>query len=166
MFPSRYHVEDITTNCTIVHIRLDYIQTNTRQSTYQHQSPCFTSLKANYPSQIMWKQSSNIWILIVTKGESPLLSNQWAMCALCKLKVSTLHSQCLLELNNDLTVTERIITVEYKLQSCGAQQSSGLTSFVFQRCRWDGKWSDLGRDSRLSGSLIGSPSEINIFILH
>ena len=32
------------------------------------------------------------------------------------------------------------------------------TSFVFQRCLWLGKWSDLGSDSRLSGSLIGSPS--------
>ena len=41
-----------------------------------------------------------------------------------------------------------------------------LTSFVFHRCLCEGKWSDLGRDSRLSGSLIGSPSEINIFILH
>ena len=33
-----------------------------------------------------------------------------------------------------------------------------LTSLVFQRCLWLGKWSDLGSDSRLSGSLIGSPS--------
>lgn len=35
-----------------------------------------------------------------------------------------------------------------------------LASLVFQRWRWLGKWSDLGRDSRLSGSLIGSPSVI------
>ena len=34
-----------------------------------------------------------------------------------------------------------------------------FTSFVFQRCLCVGKWSDFGRDSRLSGSLIGSPSE-------
>ena len=34
-----------------------------------------------------------------------------------------------------------------------------LTSLVFHLCRWVGKLSDLGRDSRLSGSLIGSPSE-------
>ena len=34
-----------------------------------------------------------------------------------------------------------------------------FTSLVFHRCRWVGKWSDFGRDSRLSGSLIGSPSE-------
>lgn len=33
-----------------------------------------------------------------------------------------------------------------------------LTSFVFQRCRCDGKLSALGRLSKLSGSLIGSPS--------
>ena len=33
-----------------------------------------------------------------------------------------------------------------------------LTSFVFHRCLWLGKWSDLGSDSRLSGSLSGSPS--------
>ena len=34
-----------------------------------------------------------------------------------------------------------------------------LTSFVFHRCLWEGKWSDLGSDSSDSGSLIGSPSE-------
>ena len=33
-----------------------------------------------------------------------------------------------------------------------------VTSFVFQRWRWVGKWSDFGSDSRDSGSLIGSPS--------
>ena len=33
-----------------------------------------------------------------------------------------------------------------------------LTSLVFHRWRWVGKWSDFGNDSRDSGSLIGSPS--------
>ena len=35
-----------------------------------------------------------------------------------------------------------------------------ITSFVFHRCLWLGKWSDFGNDSRLSGNLSGSPSEI------
>ena len=34
-----------------------------------------------------------------------------------------------------------------------------LTSLVFHRWRWVGKWSDFGNDSRDSGSLIGSPSK-------
>lgn len=34
-----------------------------------------------------------------------------------------------------------------------------LTSLVFHRCRWVGKWSARGKLSKLSGSLIGSPSE-------
>lgn len=34
-----------------------------------------------------------------------------------------------------------------------------LTSLVFQRCRWVGKWSARGKLSKLSGSFIGSPSE-------
>ncbi len=29
---------------------------------------------------------------------------------------------------------------------------------MFHLCRWLGKWSDLGRESRLSGSFTGSPS--------
>ena len=33
-----------------------------------------------------------------------------------------------------------------------------ITSFVFHRWRWVGKWSDFGSDSKLSGNFIGSPS--------
>ena len=120
-----------------------------------------------------------ILILIVNKVSKSEAVQSRTGNALCKLKVSLHITQCLLQLNNDLTFRERIITVF--IQNIFNKNKSSvvfllvnniwkykirLTSLVFHLCLWEGKWSDLGRDSKLSGSFIGSPSKINIFILH
>ena len=120
-----------------------------------------------------------ILILIVNKVSKSEAVQSRTGNALCKLKVSLHITQCLLQLNNDLTFRERIITVF--IQNIFDKNKSSvvfllvnniwkykirLTSLVFHLCLWEGKWSDLGRDSKLSGSFIGSPSKINIFILH
>ena len=94
----------------------------------------------------------------IGKSRKCLYLNDWQACHLKKRvqRVGAMEQSDSKKNNKGQIIPTQVALVDILVPT--PFSSHTLTSLVFHRCLCAGKCSDLGKDSKLSGSFIGSPS--------